>query len=63
MSLHYRKLVQPPDGVALGVIVDVSAHQIVVAGKVGIECIDGHGRLNGGELGWRIVNERGGFEK
>ena len=40
-----KKLMQPSNGVALRLVVDIYAHQIVVAGKVGIECVDGHGRL------------------
>ncbi len=40
-----KNLVQATNGVALGLVVDVDAHQIVVARQVGVERVDGHSGL------------------
>lgn len=39
-------LLQPMNAVALRLVVDIGAHQIVITGQVGIEGVDGHGDLN-----------------
>src|SRR3989338_689488 len=48
-----EQLLQPMNAVALRLVVDIGAHQIVIIGQVGVEGIYGHSDLMMGEPLWR----------